>query len=250
VNRFLISKNPVVAVRQLRASLPATLEAWETVPLGHYDPSEYPIIRNVTYGSTPDINSKYKDSGASPKAKQINNLLGIEFHAVFSYCLLLCRYPHPLLADPEFVAGALKIIADETSHFDMLQSVFEKEGFEFGKQFPVKDHILKDLQKCDSLKDHIALISLTHEGRAIDSKPFAVPKFSQFQDPELSRMLDKILFDEADHVKFGVKWVSELCVRDGTDRREYYLDFLNRFGLKIFQTNDAERKELGFDFYH
>ena len=194
------------------------------------------------------MNKFYKANKITQKHQYLNNFLNIEFHAIFSYALIFDKYDIPEELGIEFSNDAFGVLKDEVSHFLMLDVIARRDNIIFG-EYPVNSNILNDLDKCNNLLDHVCLISLTHESKAIDSGPFVLPKLSQLGDHDIYQAITKIVKDEEEHVKFGVKWFEILTQLNGVEKREYYLDFLKRFDLKVLGANEVKRKELGFHFY-
>lgn len=242
-------QNPIKAINLLSKELPLEIgidnkfSGPEILNL----PS-FPVLSELKYMHPSKLTEFYKEQKIKPETRHLNNFLNIEFHAIFSYSLLFVRYNNPIMHNHKFLNGALEILKQEISHFEMLNNILKEDSMEFS-MFPVNDNILKDLCKCDNIRDHFAMISLTHEAKAIDSKPSILPKLAQFKNKRLYETIEIILKDEESHVKFGVEWYGELCKGEGEDKRKCYLEFLQKFGMSLNGLNEAGRKELGFDFY-
>ena len=190
----------------------------------------------------------YKAHNISKQIQLVHSLLNIEYNAVISYLTIPAVYPEVKELPFDFMHGLTEIIADESRHYLMLEKILKDKGYKFG-DFPVNNNILKDLERVDSLMDHICLVSLTHEGKGIDAGPRLLKSLSYSLDKTLYDTIKIIVEEEERHVQFGVKWYKYLCNKHSLDLDEYYKTFMTKHGFKIFNANEAVRKKIGFTFY-
>ena len=194
-----------------------------------------------------ELKTEYKRLGVCKENQLIHSLMNIEYNAIIAYQLLLFNYKEETDKLPrEYFTELLSIIEDENRHFWMLDRLLRQRGFVFG-EFMVNTNILKDLRKCGNLLDHICLISLTHEGKGIDAGPRLLESLTS--NKEMRTVIDEIVRDEERHVGFGVKWYRHLCSQSDLNPQLTYKEFLNRFGLKVFNPNTEARERINFDFY-
>lgn len=213
------------------------------------DLSQANCTKSLRFVPVRELETVYKTAFKEHATKMsiVNNLLNIEFSAVIGYQLMLLNYLQSDRMPDEFYWEGIQIILDEIRHFEMLSEYFADHGFEFG-QLPVNNNILTDLSNCKSFMDHIALVSLTHEGKGIDAGPRLIRRLKGSLDRRLEAIVAQIVAEEEGHVGFGVRWFKHKCQKHGVDPKTYYKDFLERNHFKVFEPNVAVRNRIQFDF--
>jgi uncharacterized ferritin-like protein (DUF455 family) len=196
-----------------------------------------------------DLERYYKNNNVSPRNRIVNNLLNIEHNAVIGYQLMLVNYLKSDKLPDAFYSEGLNVIKEEISHFEMLEEYFQSQSLKFG-DLPVNSNIINDLKLCENLIEHVALISLAHEGKGVDAGPRLLQKLKAGPDQnrKLHDIVAKIVADEEKHVEFGVRWFKHLCAQADSDPKVVYAKFMKKFGLRIFRPNIPVRKRINFDF--
>lgn len=202
------------------------------------------VLRSLRVMSFKEADDFYKVRKIGTIDKLIHGLANIELSASIGYFLLLTNYSHARSLPQTFYVEAAAVVQDEIKHFFLLEALLQRKGIRVG-DLPSNLNIVTDMAKVDSLEEHIALISLTHEGKGLDAGPRLLQKVQS--DQECRSVLDTILADEERHVGFGLKWFDRLMRRK--NKREFYANFLKKAGIQIRAPNVAIREKLGFDFY-
>ncbi len=99
---------------------------------------------------------------------------------------------------------------DETRHTQMLYNRLREMGGRKG-EFPVMNYEWGITCMMDSLVARLALQNRTFEGGEIDLLRELVEKWRQAGDEETAELLDGILADEIQHVRFANRWLKRLA---------------------------------------
>lgn len=152
-------------------------------------------------------------------------MANIEYSAIISYTSTMLSSP---VSDASFYIDICGVIDDECRHLQSLVSLLEASGHAY-PSFPVNSHILADLDRTsDCLRDRIAMISLVHEAKGLDAGDRLADKCRSMGCRETLAVVEMIVREEREHVRFGVKWFSRLCLEKKLDPKAEYMEFLKR----------------------
>lgn len=120
----------------------------------------------------------------------------------------------------EFISDLLNIANEETLHFSMLENRLNQMGSKFG-EYDVHNKLWKNAYNTkDNLLARIAVISLVQEPRGLDAGPRLINKLKSMGDEDSAIIIKKIIDDEVNHVKTGMKWFKIISDIKGTSNYE------------------------------
>ena len=119
-----------------------------------------------------------------------------------------------LLAFPEtphdFRRGLVRIALDEIRHMAIYAAQIARLGHGIG-DFPVRDWFWERIPTCASPASFVAVMGLGLESANLDHSASFAARFRQVGDEEGARAQELVGVEEIAHVRFGVKWFTELA---------------------------------------
>lgn len=151
---------------------------------------------------------------AEGRAALIHALAHIEFNAINLALDAIWRFSG---MPDHYYADWLKIAAEESLHFQMLNAHLQSLGYEYG-DFTGHDSLWEMVAKTsDDVLARMALVPRTLEARGLDASPPLRAKLAQAGDQQAAAILDILLRDEIGHVAIGNHWYGWLCEQRGLE---------------------------------
>ncbi|MFT5395341.1 MAG: uncharacterized ferritin-like protein (DUF455 family) [Gammaproteobacteria bacterium] len=153
------------------------------------------------------------------RAAMIHSIAHIEFNAINLAWDLICRFQD---MPDDFYFDWTKVAAEETRHFQLLQSQLRTLGYEYG-DFPAHNG-LWDIaeQSAHDLLLRLAVVPRILEARGLDVTPGLISRFRQIKDESTCSILELILEEEIGHVKTGTKWYRYQCEKLNLEPEEKF----------------------------
>lgn len=134
-----------------------------------------------------------------------HELLAIEFMA---YTLL--AFPK---APKHFRKGVASTIKDEQRHLSLYMKRLKEMGLAFG-DLPLFKHFWAYTKHLKSPLHYVSVMNLTFEMANLDFAPMYGASFERFGDKKSAQLMQTILEDEIQHVRFGWHWLQRLKQKD------------------------------------
>lgn len=110
----------------------------------------------------------------------------------------------------EFAEDILNVAWEESTHFKMLNDRLLELGSIYGA-FPIHNKLWQNcLNTSSDLAARLCIISLVQECRGLDAGPLLIHKLKSLGDLKGSEIMNKIVDDEVNHVRIGLKWFKKL----------------------------------------
>ena len=148
------------------------------------------------------------------RAALIHALAHIEFNAINLALDAIWRFTG---MPDNYYADWLRIAAEESLHFQMLNAHLQHLGYQYG-DFTGHDSLWEMVAKTsDDVLARMALVPRTLEARGLDASPPLRAKLAQAGDHQAAAILDILLRDEIGHVAIGNHWYGWLCEQRGLE---------------------------------
>ncbi|CAD8202038.1 unnamed protein product [Paramecium pentaurelia] len=201
----------------------------EDIPIYSYD-------ENIM--STYDLEQSIKHIPL--KDQVIHSIAHIEYNAMKSYIDTLVRFINqvPAQFQKEFKEELGQIAYEEFCHFELITQLCK-----YGSQ-PVHNNLQKRMiLTMDSLLGRIAVLSIVNEGRGMDTGLNLIQKLDG--DNKYEKVIKKIVQEESNHVRIGLKWFELLC--KDQNPQENFITLMNNYQIpKNWKINVQKRKQVGF----
>jgi len=162
----------------------------------------------------------------NPEVLTLHNIAHIEFMAIHMYWDTMARAeaPYSFFRDFAFIAQ------EETTHLGWLIHRLQCLGSDY-PSFPSHNMLMRHSEETKhSITERLVMLSLFSEARALDSKDRLAHKLSQWnKDCLSSELVKKIIEDEVNHVRLGVRWFKHFC--EGEPREEFRRIITQRAGV-------------------
>lgn len=179
------------------------------------------------------------------RAAMIHSIAHIEFNAINLAWDLIYRFQD---MPSDFYFDWTRVAAEETKHFQLLQSQLRTLGYEYG-DFPAHNG-LWDIaeQTAHDLLLRLAVVPRILEARGLDVTPGLISRFRQIKDESTSSILELILEEEIGHVKTGTKWYRYQCEKLNLDPEEKFRQIAKEYmpSNNTKKINHEARLRAGF----
>lgn len=179
------------------------------------------------------------------RAAMIHSIAHIEFNAINLAWDLICRFQE---MPDDFYFDWTRVAAEETKHFQLLQSQLHILGYDYG-DFPAHNG-LWDIaeQTAHDLLLRLAVVPRILEARGLDVTPGLISRFRQIKDESTRTILELILEEEIGHVKTGTKWYHYQCEKLNFDPEEKFRQIAKEYmpSNNIKKINHEARLMAGF----
>ncbi len=179
------------------------------------------------------------------RAAMIHSIAHIEFNAINLAWDLIYRFQE---MPEDFYFDWTRVAAEETKHFQLLQSQLRTLGYEYG-DFPAHN-CLWDMaeQTAHDLLLRLAVVPRILEARGLDVTPGLISRFRQIKDKSTSTILELILEEEIGHVKTGTKWYRYQCEKLNFDPEKKFRQIAKEYmpSNNIKKINHEARLMAGF----
>ncbi|GIL18863.1 MAG: hypothetical protein BroJett040_26140 [Oligoflexia bacterium] len=159
------------------------------------------------------------------QGRLLHDLASIELQAMEMCFRSLIEYPD---APSEFREHLAQITLEEASHLELCLNGMEKLGYQWG-HWPVHMALWQSLRREDSLLDRILIVHRYLEGSGLDAGETLMKRLSGVLDHGLKSIVNTIVTEEVNHVRFGSDWYRTLCQQE---KRDPEIDFRERM-IKI-----------------
>ncbi|MBX3225893.1 MAG: DUF455 family protein [Labilithrix sp.] len=213
--------------RPLRREAEVTVEAWarayvESTDLAHKlappDPPEewsvapVPPLRLAAPGRPPELQvtaraEKTRGLNApSGRARALHTFLHHELQAAELMLWALLAFPS---TPRDFRAGLVRVALDEARHMRMYAARIEALGHRVG-DFAVRDWFWERVPTCEDAASFCAVMGLGLESANLEHAATFADRFRAAGDDESARVQELVGLEEIAHVRFGVRWFTEL----------------------------------------
>ncbi|CAK60121.1 unnamed protein product (macronuclear) [Paramecium tetraurelia] len=203
----------------------------DQIPIYSYD-------ENIKIVTTYDLEQSTKHIPI--KDQVIHSIAHIEYNAMKSYIDTLIRFINqvPLQFQIEFKEDLGQIAYEEFCHFELVNQLCK-----YGSQ-PVHNNLQKRMiLTTNSLLGRLAVLSIVNEGRGMDTGLNLIQKLEG--DKNYEKVIKKIVQEESNHVKIGLKWFELLC--SDQSPQENFLKLMNDYKIsRNWKINIQKRKQVGF----
>ena len=148
----------------------------------------------------------------------------------------------------DFYHDWLRVAAEESSHFLMLQAYLESYGAGYG-DFDAHNGLWEMAVKTDhDVMVRMALVPRVLEARGLDVTPGMIAKLKVAGEQALVDILEIIHEEEIGHVRIGTRWFNHVCDRRGLVPRDTFTRLLDEYMKGVIQGpfDEASRLQAGF----
>jgi len=204
-----------------------SIEAWarayiETTDLAHkLDPPAPPFeewaadpspVRLTAPGRPPELRVSERAEktrglmAPAGRARALHTFLHHELQAAELMAWAVLAFPD---TPRDFRAGLVRIALDETRHMRMYAERIESLGHKVG-EFAVRDWFWQRVPTCSDAASFCAVMGLGLESANLEHASSFATRFRQAGDEESARVQELVGLEEIAHVRFGVRWFTEL----------------------------------------
>ncbi len=140
------------------------------------------------------------------RARALHTFVHHELQAAELMMWALLAFPWAPMALKE---GLVRIALDETRHMRMFEKEIIRLGYAVG-DFPVRDWFWERVAACPDPASFVAVMGLGLESANLEHTATFAEKFRRAGDEESARVQELVGLEEIAHVRFGVKWFTEL----------------------------------------
>lgn len=152
-----------------------------------------------------------------------------------------------------FIDDWMKVGADETMHFALLDRRLKQLGSHYGAM-PAHDGLWDAAAAtAHDVLARLAVVPMVLEARGLDVTPAAIERFEAVGDTATAAILARILKDEVQHVRAGTFWFESACRRESFEPEIMWKGLVRRYfrGMIKPPFNDSARDSAGLtrDYY-
>lgn len=153
-------------------------------------------------------------------------LAHIEFIAIYLAWDIVYRFRG--LPD-QFYQDWLQVAHEEALHFQMIRDHLGQLGMGYG-DLPAHNGLWEHAEDtADDLLARLAIIPRCMEARGLDVTPGMIEKIRFLNDAKGVQILQRILDDERQHVRFGSEWFNQQCHEKGLNSDETFKTLVLRY---------------------
>ena len=160
------------------------------------------LARDVRVVNPAELPPKQGLSSAEGQARLLHDLASIELQAMELAVRSLFDYPD---APREFREGLAELAAGEGRHLALCLEGLRKLGYEWG-DWDVHLSLWNTVGPEDDLLDRILIVHRYLEGSGLDAGESILRRLSGTGKPWVKSIVDLIVREEVDHVRFGSRW--------------------------------------------
>jgi uncharacterized ferritin-like protein (DUF455 family) len=180
------------------------------------------------------------------QARLLHDLANIELQAMELALRTLSEFQS---ADEKFREDLKALVQSEAKHLALCIEGIQNLGFQWG-DWPIHTVLWDAVSQDDSLLDRIFIVHRYLEGGGLDAGEILLKRLNGVAHSCVHPVVNTIVHEEIDHVKFGSDWYNYFCLQDGLDP---LIDFKSRFEKlkpilpkRIEKTSYSFRKKAGF----
>jgi uncharacterized ferritin-like protein (DUF455 family) len=151
---------------------------------------------------------------ATKRAELVHTFFHHELQAAELMCWAVLRFAD---APEAFRRGLLRLALDEVRHAGLYAEHLSRLGSRVGA-FPVRDWFWERVPRVASPAAFVALLGVGLEGGNLDHCRRYADALRAAGDPELAATVEEVGRDEIGHVRFALRWLTELEGPLGFDR--------------------------------
>lgn len=176
---------------------------WESAPMPR---------RVASPGRPPELRLEKKAhktrglQSAHGRARALHTFLHHELQAAELMAWALLAFPE---TPREFRSGLVRIALDEVRHMQMYREAIERLGHAVG-EFAVRDWFWERVPGCPDAASFVAAMGLGFESANLEHTASYAARFREAGDEEGARVQEIVGREEIAHVRFGVRWFTEL----------------------------------------
>ena len=147
----------------------------------------------------------------------------------------------------DFITDWLSVAADEAMHFALVDRRLRTLGSHYGA-LPAHDGLWDAAREtAHDVAARLAVVPLVLEARGLDVTPMMIERFKAAGDERSARILERILDDEINHVRFGTTHFETVCEERGESAPDLWKILVERHfrGLIKPPFNDSARHAAG-----
>lgn len=160
------------------------------------------------------------------KAALLHSFAHIEFNAINLALDAVYRFRGLPAA---YYGDWLKVAAEESYHFGLLQDQLNKLGYTYGDFAGHNGLWDMALRTRHDPLIRMAIIPRSMEARGLDVTPGIMEKFAAAGDTAVVQVLEIILADEIGHVECGTRWFHYLCDHAELPRQETFERLIKQY---------------------
>lgn len=194
-----------------------------------------------------------KRRGSSQKAlaAMVHAVLHIELNAIDLAWDILARFGSTM--PNEFSDDWVRIAAEESKHFRLLNDCIKELGHEYG-DFPAHDGLWEAAaETAHDPAARLAIVPMVLEARGLDVTPQIIDRMQKQGHDRISAALQVIYEEEIGHVAAGCRWFAHLCAQRGLNPCDRFQALVRRHfkGQLKPPFNDLARERAGLmrNFY-
>lgn len=189
----------------------------------------------------------------SPRARIAlwHSLAHIEFVAIDLALDMAGRFGEEM--GEEFVGDFLSVAADEAMHFALLSRKLASLGSHYGA-LPAHAGLWEAAQATrHDVAARLAVVPMVLEARGLDVTPMTLERVRSAGDEHGARILERILDDEINHVRFGTKHFLRIAQTRGNQPKSLWQELVRQHFRGVLKPpfNDSARLAAGLsrEFY-
>ena len=169
----------------------------------------------------------------------------IEFNAINLALDAVYRFrsmPH------DYYSDWLRVAAEESSHFLMLEKYLEDNGSGYGEYDAHNGLWEMALKTDDDVMVRMALVPRVLEARGLDVTPGMIAKLKKVGEQQLVEILQVIHREEIGHVLIGTRWFNYVCEQRALSPGVIFTELLNDYmqGVIHGPFDEESRIQAGF----
>ncbi len=224
IEALLQISNPADKISSFRAFY----EKWKSGSVAHHnhdspvveftEPSYSQYCKVVNPADVPVRNNLSTVEGQS---RMLHAIAHIEYSAIDLALDAAYRFRN---LPEKYYTDWLEVAREEVDHFEMICSLLEKTGVEYG-HYPVHASLHEAARKTPDLLKRMAVVPRYLEANGLDANPKIMAKISRVSSPyvnDILKALHVILEDEIDHVRKGDHWFRHACTQKNISTDVYF----------------------------
>ena len=152
----------------------------------------------------------------------------------------------------KFYEDWIEVAEDEIRHFEILNSLLNEVGFEYG-DIEVHSSLYEASQKTPNLLERMAIVPRWLEANGLDANEQIIEKLKNYKNDKIAKKLIEALYvileEEIPHVQKGDYWFKWECKKQNIDYVNSYFNIVNstyKNVSKKVHINIEARKKAGF----
>jgi uncharacterized ferritin-like protein (DUF455 family) len=152
----------------------------------------------------------------------------------------------------KFYEDWIEVAEDEIRHFEVLNSLLNEVGFEYG-DIEVHSSLYEASQKTPNLLERMAIVPRWLEANGLDANEKIIQKLQNYKNDKIAKKLINALYiileEEIPHVQKGDYWFKWECKNKQIDPISTYFEIVNNIYQNVSKKshlNIKARQQAGF----